>query len=353
MKHLARRFARKLFGAARAVADVGAVLAGVASYNLRGNTPASAYQAFIRLFCLSRGRTNDVMNRVVRIVDRGSNLPQPSGLLGIRNVQDAERAAEQIRSDGYYVFQQTLSAQMCDRLLQFALSTPARVRPMKGQRNPTAADAVYQRDKPVAARYDFRADDVINLPDVQGLMADPSLLWVAQSYLRTTPVADVTTMWWHTSFSNQPDEEAAQLYHFDMDRIQWLKFFIYLTDVDADNGPHCFIKGSHRTDGIPSALLTKGYARLQDQEVFQYFSRDAEVRFLAPKGTVIAEDTRGLHKGLELHNDDRLMLQLQFSNSLFGGSYAPSSFRTMTREMAAMTKAYPGIYRDYLGALHG
>jgi hypothetical protein len=32
----------------------------------------------------------------------------------------------------------------------------------------------------------------------------------------------------------------------------------------------------------------------------------------------MAIDTRGLHKGLELKNGERLILQLQFANSLFG-----------------------------------
>src|SRR6185503_13469174 len=126
---------------------------------------------------------------------------------------------------------------------------------------------------------------------------------------------------------------AGQLYHFDMDRIKWLKFFIYLTDVEAANGPHCFVRGSHRTHGIPSSLLSKGYARIRDAEVFQYYARETEVRFVAPRGTVIAEDTRGLHKGMEVLSGDRLMLQLQLSNSLFGAPYAPSSFRRMTPEL--------------------
>jgi hypothetical protein len=133
-----------------------------------------------------------------------------------------------------------------------------------------------------------------------------------------------------------------------MDRIKWLKFFIYLTDVQANNGPHCFIEGSHRTRGIPSALLARGYARIPDADVFEHYPKTAEVRFLAPRGTVIAEDTRGLHKGLEVLGGDRLMLQLQFSDSLFGAPYARSHFRTLSPEMAGMVKAHPAVYKSYV-----
>jgi hypothetical protein len=337
---------------ARASIDLARVLAGAAVYKLTGSTPAGAYQAFIRLFCLSGGLSNDWMDRLARTFDAGSSLPEPSGVLGVCSLQDAKRIADRIRADGYYIFDQKLPGEMCDRLLGFALNTPARVRPMTGEHSLPKGEQIYDRNRPLAVRYDFNVDDVLNFPDVQRLMADPSILWVAQSYLRTTPVADVTSMWWHTAFSDQPDEEAAQFFHFDMDRIKWLKFFIYLTDVGPSNGPHCFVKGSHRTKGIPSALLSKGYARIQDKEVFRHYPREAEVQFLAPRGTVIAEDTRGLHKGLEVRSGDRLMLQLQFSSSLFGGSYPPFSFRTMIPEMKKMAEIYPVIYKNYLGNDH-
>ena len=41
--------------------------------------------------------------------------------------------------------------------------------------------------------------------------------------------------------SDKVDEHAAQMFHFDMDRPKWLKFFIYINDVNEKNGPHFFI----------------------------------------------------------------------------------------------------------------
>ncbi len=155
-------------------------------------------------------------------------------------------------------------------------------------------------------------------------------------------------MWWHTSYSKVPDKDAAQFWHFDMDRIKWLKFFIYLTDVETTNGPHSFVEGSHRSGGIPTALLKKGYARLEDSEINANYSPDRVIEFAAPRGTVIAEDTRGLHKGKHVEHGDRLVLQLQFSNSLFGGNYPPARMRVVEPKLKAMQTQFPRIYSNYL-----
>lgn len=335
----------------RMAKDMLTLLCGWILYVFGRKTPDSAYQAMIRLFCRTGGQSNDFLTGLVWIFGRKAALPKPSGELGVSTSAEAERIADCIRRDGYYMFDQLLPADLCDRLLEFSLQTPATVRPAKDEATPAGMKCrkiIYGRRNPLGVRYDFSADDVLNCPDVQHLMASASILCVAQSYLKSTPVADVVSMWWHTAFSDQPDEEAAQFFHFDMDRIKWLKFFIYLTDVGRDNGPHCFVRGSHRTQGIPSNLLSKGYSRLSNEEVHAHYPGDHILQFLAPRGTVIVEDTRGLHKGLEVRSGDRLMLQIQFSNSLFGGFYAPSSFRTMIPELRRMAQTYPRIYRNYL-----
>ena len=46
--------------------------------------------------------------------------------------------------------------------------------------------------------------------------------------------------------SKKADSEAAQMFHFDLDRIKWLKFFIYLTDVKINSGPHVYVSGTHK-----------------------------------------------------------------------------------------------------------
>jgi hypothetical protein len=204
---------------------------------------------------------------------------------------------------------------------------------------------LYDRNRPLGVRYDFREQDLIDHPDVQQLMSDLSLLAVAQEYLGSAPVLDIVAMWWHTAFSASADKAAAQLYHFDMDRVKWLKFFFYLTDVTPETGPHCFVAGSHRRGKTPRALLKKGYARLTDGEVRSFFNDADLIEFTGPKGTIIAEDTRGLHKGKHVTRGHRLMFELEFTNSLFGGALPEVRFgATPSQSLAALIERYPRVY---------
>jgi ectoine hydroxylase-related dioxygenase (phytanoyl-CoA dioxygenase family) len=316
---------------------------------LTGRTPALAYQGMIRLFLLTGGWSNDALASMIRVFRRPASLPAPVGILGSLTPMGVEEVAREIRERGFCVFEEQIPAAMVQRLLQFSLTTECRTRPKSGDRNAPgeAASGKYDRANPVAVRYDYDPQAVVNNPDVQCLMADASLLSVVQAYLGSLPIADVTSMWWNTAYSMEADEDAAQLFHFDMDRVRWIKVFIYLTDVTTENGPHCFIEGSHRTGGIPSRLLSKGYTRIDDEEVSRYYTADKFVEFKAQAGTIILEDTRGLHKGLAVRKGDRLMLQLQFSNSLFGARYPRSTFRSMTAELRSMAEAYPAIYGNY------
>jgi len=162
------------------------------------------------------------------------------------------------------------------------------------------------------------------------------------------PLLDMVAMWWHTAFGDQPSAEAAQLYHFDMDRIRWVKVFIHLTDVTADTGPHCFVSGSHRTGAIPRDLLERGYARLSDEDVRARFGKERLIEHLGPRGTILVEDTRGLHKGKVVTHGDRLLLQLEFTSSLFGANYTRGTLpEQVVPELAARLAQQPEIFQNY------
>lgn len=324
---------------------------GGMQHAVRGRTPDAAYQSLIRLFCRTGGTSSDRLSQLISLANPPYALPDAKGVLGDFDASALERITEDIDERGYHVFDKRLPDDVCDELFRFASTTRCMVRPMTqagGAAKPVVVD-VYDPSKPLGNRYDFLGEDVINNTSVQQLMGDRSFVAVAQSYLRCKPLLDVMAMWWNAAFSDQPDSEAAQYYHFDMDRIKWLKFFIYLTDVTPNSGPHRFIEGSHRTGGIPSKLLDKGYSRLTDEEVSANYSADKFIQFIAPRGTVIAEDTRGLHKAQHVRKGHRLMLQLQFSNSLFGGYYPPERIARVTDPgLADMIRRYPRMYSNYV-----
>ncbi len=321
---------------------------GAPGFLARRRTSDSAYQAMVSLFCATGGKSNDWLSRGISLLYPPSPLDRASGLLGELDQGRTSGIVEDIDRQGFHVFEQRLPEDLCNRLLEFALANPCVRRAPGGSGvGPTPVDA-YERDRPEGVRYDFSATAVVNNPDVQRLMADQSFLGIAQAYLRCAPILDVMSLWWHTAHGHEPDPEAAQFWHFDMDRIKWLKFFVYLTDVGSANGPHSFVRGSHRTGGIPRALARKGYARLTDTEVAACYPTTDFIEFTGPRGTVIAEDTRGLHKGKMVESGDRLILQLQFSNSLFGGYYPPERItRVVNEDLHAMIGRHPRLYSSY------
>ena len=107
-----------------------------------------------------------------------------------------------------------------------------------------------------------------------------------------------------------------------MDRPKWLKFFIYLNDVDSEeHGPHCFIKYSHKTFSKPYKLLLRGYERIHDEEIFKFFKKSDEKVILGKLGTLAIGDTSAFHKGLNPKTKKRKVLTIEFSNSLFGSPF--------------------------------
>jgi Phytanoyl-CoA dioxygenase (PhyH) len=321
---------------------------GALAFSLHGRTPAFAYRHMLQLFYRTGGISNDAMSTMLRLTKRPYKLPDNNGVLGNFLDEDVRTIGDNLRARGYHVFEQRLPDDLCEKLLEFAITRPCVQLNKDGQTSGEVELPRFPRENPEAVRYDLPEQLSIEEPLIQGLMADRSIISVAQNYLECRPILDIVAMWWNAA-SAQPDKVAAQYWHFDMDRIKWLKFFVYLTDVGPNNGPHSFVAGSHRTGGIASALLQKGYARLTDEEVTGEYSADKFVEFTAPRGTVIAEDTRGLHKGKHVIEGDRLMLQLQFSNSLFGGEYPKRKIgRVDNPALAEMISAYPRLYSNYV-----
>ena len=163
------------------------------------------------------------------------------------NFSDSE-----LRQRGYSLVPNALEQSYVDNILKLSLSLKGSTRGMdsgSGYQN----DIYFDRENPKTVRFDYAPDDLISDLTVQKLVSDPAILEIAQSYLGTLPVLDFVVMWWHTK-SNNPDKEAAQYFHFDMDRLRWIKFFFYITDVGPDNGPHIFVPGSHADNGLPFGL---------------------------------------------------------------------------------------------------
>lgn len=296
---------------------------GVVFFRSARRTPWFAYWAMRRLYCITRGRSNLWLSRQLGVPAAFAKV-SAGGLLGDLDQRERDAALDALNRDGFAVLGRRLTDLQIERLVAFSRATPARLMPTPIS-EPT--QECFDPECIRAIKYDLPEADLIEHPVVQELLADPSLRDLARRYMGWEPINDLVAMWWSTAHSNQASSEVAQMYHFDMDRPKFLKLFFYLTDVTTDTGPHCYIRRSHRAR--PAELWRDG--RLSDDEVLALYGRASEVEITAPRGTLIAVDTSGFHKGKPLVCGHRLMLQLEYTNSLFGQQYAhikvpPSTF---------------------------
>lgn len=342
-----------LFNIILTIVDVFSLAGGYLYYLVKRDTPAWAYQSFVRLFCVTRGYSNDFFSFIISKLHPPLALKQGKGLLPFSEGAQLKQAVADINRQGYVKYPGLVSPEVCEALKQIALKEPAWVRPIDVGTNASADNtihAVYDSNNPIGIRYDMFVDQLIKYPLIQKIVTDPSILNLAQSYLQAPPVLDAVNMWWCTSYSKQASSEAAQKYHFDLERPKWLKIFVYLTDIDEETGPHCFVAKTHKSNRIPWKMLKKGYARIEDSEVAEAFAEKDVLVMVGPKGTLLAEDTRGLHKGLHLQRGERLIFQIQYSNSLFAttATRVPLERQEATPDFMAAMEQYPRVFQRFV-----
>lgn len=239
-------------------------------------------------------------------------------VLGLwREPGSKERALTQLRRDGYAILDVELSADTVEKLSADFSQAPCTLTSDKGSPLAPGERVVVDMVTPLAEKYAVDTNALVQNPTVREMVLDRGLLEIAQDYIGSAPMIDIITAWY--SFpSDAPSHDAAQLFHFDLDRVRWLKVFFLLTDQTIETGAHMYIPGTQRDGGINSSLLSRGYARLEDDEVAEFHPRDTWKAMEGTKGTILLEDTRGLHKGINLQRDHRLMLQFEYTQNLFG-----------------------------------
>ena len=253
---------------------------------------------------------------------------------------EIEPAVAGIRRDGFYVFRTPAAAPLVEAIRKHAEVAPCEAR---GAGRPLE---VYPRANPEVGRYDIHEEQALECPEVQDFATDPAMALVAQRYLGQPVIMDEVAFWWTTTKKAEDADLNAQLFHQDRDRLSFLKFFMYLTDVDTNTGTHVYLKGSHRN--IPWSLRSDG--RMTDDAVRAAGLWDNVTELHGPAGTIMAVDTIGLHKGKTPVTSDRLALENEFSTSLFGMDYERPNF-TPTELVRERFAAMPWVLQRYASSL--
>jgi hypothetical protein len=228
-----------------------------------------------------------------------------------------ERTLNQLNTDGYAILDTKFSPEIVQELATYFASAPCTLTSDQELNMAPEDRVVVDFENPLAVKYSVDTNTLLMNATVRKMLLDRGLLQIAQEYLGSTPIVDIVTAWYSFPSAN-PSHQAAQLFHFDLDRVRWLKAFLLLSDQTIETGAHLYIPGTQQDGGISSDLLAKGYTRLQDPDVEYFYPKDTWKSMVAPAGSILLEDTRGLHKGIPLQRDHRLMLQFEYAQTLFG-----------------------------------
>ena len=146
--------------------------------------------------------------------------------------------------------------------------------------------------------------DVLRAPHLLKLANQPSILLAIEKQFGCKPCAEVIQASW--SPPSKKDAIRSQLFHRDTDGLQFIKLFLFLTEVTEDSGPHCYVLNSH-----DSNKLTKpGF--YTEEQVVESFGEENITFISCPKGTHFLENTYGVHKGTKPTGRGRLMIQILY-----------------------------------------
>jgi hypothetical protein len=96
-------------------------------------------------------------------------------------------------------------------------------------------------------------------------------------------------------------------------------------------------------------MLSRGYVRISDEEIAQLFGVENVIELTGRKGTVIAVDTLGYHKGKAPQSGARLVAQLEFATPLFAKAVSePIEIpQQIDPSLAAIMRSHVWAFRRY------
>lgn len=284
------------------------LILGLIIYVFNKKNNKKVYQAYVAVYCISSGFISSCLSKIISLF---SYRHIKSSDLVIKNI------TQNINNDGYKVLDEKYDNIKVQTLYDLTNQMECYSRNDKNN-----SKKLFKDHDIKFPTYSYSELDLISQKCVLETITESKFLNIAKNYLGCEPVLTSVNMWWSTDYLKKADSEAAQMFHFDLDRIKWLKFFIYLTDVDEDKGPHVYIEKTHKSFSKPYKFMLRGYKRINDEEIYASFDESRIKKIIGKNGTVIVGNTSCYHKGLPPKDGNRLIFEFELSNSMFGG---PSS----------------------------
>lgn len=155
----------------------------------------------------------------------------------------------------------------------------------------------------------------------QEIAFDPTILNIVGKYLGATPIHVSTNLWFSTPTQDKLEQsQNAQQFHQDAGFLSFVKVFIYLTDTFKSNGAHWFIPASNRDNHNELLENYVSSKRIDDFTLEKIYQKENISCIEGKAGTVVFGDTSCFHKGGVVEEGFRLILNLEYTTSLFGSS---------------------------------
>lgn len=258
-----------------------------------------------------------------------------------------EKILEALNTKGFHVFADLLDTETCDKLI----SEIEKVSFHTKKSTKKITDLTKSNISKIGGNTAWvtNQQDLMKIEEVQKLAFDTNLLNLVSQFLGSEPVLCQTNCWWSVSKSTHRSNLSgnAQLFHQDTEYLKFVKVFIYLTDVDENNGPHQYIQGTSKT---AQDRMGEGYnpsSRVDDEKAAELFGKENILTFTGKKGSIIIEDTFGLHKGTPVKEGARLLLQLEYCNSLYFHAGYSFGFDGLNKEAISLSKSNPRIFSNF------
>lgn len=264
---------------------------------------------------------------------------EQSLIMGLKGERD--ECIEALRRDGFYIFNTMMPEAMVRSIRDHGLKAPVTVN--SDNKKKIVLDRWPGPEKSEHRRYDLDETDVVRIPEVQDLLTTEFWSDLAREYFRVDVVfQDLLAMWFSTSQGGGSASSAAQEFHFDLDRPRFVKVFFALTDIGNNNGPHVVVRTSH----VHKPRRFRRPRRFADQEVENQWDKEV-TSITGSAGTIFVVDTSALHKGAELKEGWRLLLQFEYSTSLFGAEYSTITRESLRRGLANQVDFDRDTYRRF------
>lgn len=327
------------------ISEVFGVAGHLTRFFQKGERDWESFERWRALHCRTNGLSTDVLNAYIRATHRRPAFGTVQGFLGAYSEQQRRQVLDCLKRDGMYVFPKLAPRQVVELLQEYAFAHESEAYPALSDR---PEKAIFDANDPISPTCWHPQAALLSNEMIQDTFSDPVLVSIVGDYLRVVPRLTILGLWHSSHKFDEPNGQGAQMYHFDLGQPGWLNFFLYLSDVTPESGPHAYVKGSHRRDREGAHLRARGIQRIPDEDIERAYGKERIAEICGPAGTMFLADTRGFHKGVKPRTADRLIFQSSYANSDYTHPIEKIPVPIRSSVLADVLSVYPELLERFL-----